>query len=273
MNNTYTIGFIGAGNMAMAIISGLIKSNFSPNNIKASSTNKASLIQAQKEFNIETFASNSDLVEKCEVVVLAVKPQILNIVCKKISKQITTKHLIISVAAGAKVASIQNWLGTNVSVVRTMPNAPALIRQGATGLYADKSVSTQQRSVAEQILGAVGICIWVRHEDMLNAITAISGSGPVYFFFMLEAITEAGTELGMNEKLAQKLSIQTALGASMLATENKDSLQKLRQNICSHGGTTEAAINTLKQHNFTTCIKKAIQASFKRAHQIGDELK
>lgn len=266
------IGFIGAGNMAHAIISGLINNGTKRNQIKISDTNGVLLSLRKAEFNLEVFTDNAKLAAQCGIIVLAVKPQVLSSVCKALKDKLTTNTLIISIAAGVRSGDIERWLGDSQAIVRTMPNTPALLNQGITGLFANEQVSDKQKSLAENILNSVGECLWVNDESLLDAITAVSGSGPAYFFLMLESMAKAGVALGLDEAVAQKLSIQTALGASMMASSSKDSPQQLRNKVTSKNGTTQAAIESFQDQDFEVIIIHAIRVAFDRANEIGIEL-
>jgi pyrroline-5-carboxylate reductase len=272
MKNNNTIGFIGAGNMAYALISGLIESGYSPSNIKASDTNKDILSLRSNQFNLEVFTDNSKLASVCDVIVLAVKPQILSSVCKEILGA-TNNTLIISIAAGVKSVDISRWLGDKVSIVRAMPNTPALLGKGASGVYANDLVSDEQKNLSKNILDSVGISFWVNDELMLDAVTALSGSGPAYFFLMIESMTKAGVALGLDNETAQSLSIQTALGASMMANNSDNSTpQQLRANVTSPNGTTQTAIESFQDQNFEMIVSHAMRAAFERARIMGSEL-
>ncbi|SMN15104.1 Pyrroline-5-carboxylate reductase [uncultured Candidatus Thioglobus sp.] len=272
MQKTTTIGFIGAGNMAYALISGLLDNGFLAKNIKLSDTDKVLLSQRKVQFNLETFTDNTQLAEQCDVIVLAIKPQIIPILCKEIQANIDHKPLIISIAAGIKSGDINRWLGGGASIIRTMPNTPALIGKGATGIIANEAVNNEQKNLAEQILNAVGQCFWVQDEAMLDAVTALSGSGPAYFFLMIESMSNAGIALGLNKQTAEKLSLQTALGASMMADQSSDSPHELRAKVTSKNGTTQAAIESFQDQNFEVVVSHAMRAAFDRAREIGFEL-
>jgi len=272
MQNSTTIGFIGAGNMAYALISGLINNGFNAQNIKLSDADAALLSRRQAEFNLEVFTDNIELASQCDVVVLAIKPQILSIVCKELRAHIDHQPLIISIAAGVRATDINRWLGGNTAIVRTMPNTPALLGKGATGMMANDIVSNEQKALAEQILGAVSQCLWVEDEKMLDAVTALSGSGPAYFFLMIESMAKAGVALGLDEKTAEQLSIQTALGASMMASSSGDSAHELRAKVTSPNGTTQAAIESFQDQNFEMVVSHAMRAAFDRARKMGAEL-
>jgi pyrroline-5-carboxylate reductase len=272
MKNSTTIGFIGAGNMAYAIISGLINNGTSTERIKVSDTNESLLSLRKSEFNLEVFTDNVELATRCDVVILAVKPQVLSIVCHQLKGVLNTNTLIVSIAAGIRTHDIDRWLGGNTSIVRTMPNTPALLNQGVTGLFANEFVNEAQRLLASDILKSVGTSLWVEEESMLDAVTALSGSGPAYFFLMIESMTKAGVALGLDEKIAQQLSVQTALGASMMADTSTDSVRELRANVTSPNGTTQAAIESFQDQDFEMIVSHAMRAAFDRAGELAVEL-
>lgn len=267
-----TIGFIGAGNMAYAIVCGLINNGYSKDFIKISDTNAALLSQRKSALGVEIFNNNAALANVCDVLVLAVKPQNLAAVCQALNTHLARKPLIISIAAGVRSVDIDRWLGGNQAVVRTMPNTPALFNQGATGLFANARVSTEQKTLADNILASVGVNVWLDDEDLINAVTAVSGSGPAYFFLMLEAMTKAGVELGLDVQTAEKLSVQTALGAAVMADKSEDSSATLRSKVTSPNGTTQAAIESFQHENFEAIVAKAMHAAFNRAQEIGKEM-
>ena len=272
MQKTTTIGFIGAGNMTHALISGLINNGFLASNIKLSDTDTTLLSQRELEFGVEVFTDNSQVATGCDVVVLAVKPKILSSVCKEIKAHTHRRPLVISIAAGVRSHDINAWLGGGTSIVRTMPNTPALVGKGATGMVANDAVNDKQKELAEQILGSVGEYFWVEEETMLDAVTALSGSGPAYFFLMIESMTNAGIALGLDKQIAEKLSIQTALGASTMSKQSGDSPRELRAKVTSKNGTTQAAIESFQAQNFEIIISHAMRAAFERAKEIGFEL-
>ncbi len=271
MQNSTTIGFIGAGNMAYAIISGLINNGISANQIKISDTNKTLLSLRKTEFNLEVFTDNIKLANACNVVVLAVKPQILSTVCHQLKGLLKANTLIISIVAGVRASDINRWLGANNAIVRSMPNTPALLNQGITGLFANNFVTDNQKKLATDILNSVGESIWVDEENMLDAVTALSGSGPAYFFLMIESMAKAGVALGLDKKTAQKLSIKTALGASMMADTSENSIRKLRKKVTSPNGTTQAAIESFQDQDFDTIIYNAMCAAFDRSGELAIE--
>ena len=271
MQNPSTIGFIGAGNMAYALISGLINNGYAPENLAISDTNSELLSLRQQEFNLEVFTDNAQLVKACDVVVLATKPQVLAQVCGEIATQVQ-EQLIVSIAAGVHSHDIDRWLGKNKAIVRTMPNTPALLGQGVSGLFANEHTTEVQKTAAEQIMNAVGKSLWVESEPLLDAVTAVSGSGPAYFFLMIESMTKAGEALGLDKTTASQLSIETALGAAMMASNAPDSVRKLREQVTSPNGTTQAAIESFQDQDFEVIVAHALRAAYTRAGELGAEL-
>ncbi len=272
MKKTTKIGFIGAGNMAHALVSGLINHGFSKTNINLSDVDKLLLSQRKSEFDVKVFTDNLQMAKQCDVIVLAVKPQILSSVCKQLNTGLQHKPLVVSIAAGVKISSINYWLKGTTPIVRTMPNAPALLGKGVTGMVASDIVTNQQKTLVENIFASVGIYFWLQKESLLDALAALSGSGPAYFFLMIESMINAGVALGLDRDMAKSLSIQTALGASIMAQNSNDSIQELRAKITSKNGTTQAAIESFQNHNFDIISSHAIRAAFVRARKIGFEL-
>ncbi|WP_428088086.1 pyrroline-5-carboxylate reductase [Candidatus Thioglobus sp.] len=272
MKNTTTIGFIGAGNMAYAIISGLINTGISTQQIKISDTSESLLSSRKAEFGLDTFTDNAQLALQCEVIVLAVKPQALSTVCRQLQGAISANTLIISIAAGVRSGDINRWLGDKNAIVRVMPNTPALLNQGISGLFANEFANEAQQQMATDILSSVGECLWVAEEGLLDAVTALSGSGPAYFFLMIESMTKAGAALGLDEKTAERLSIKTALGASMMASAGEDSACELRKKVTSKNGTTQAAIESFQDQDFEVVVTHAMRAAFDRAGKLAIEL-
>lgn len=271
-----TIGFIGGGNMAGSLIGGLINAGIPASDITVSEPDESRLSALKQEFKINTTTDNKETLH-CEIVVLAVKPQLLKTVCQQLSTGINEKTLFISIAAGVKSTDINRWLSQNQAlgkqaIVRCMPNTPALLQCGASGLFANEEVSETQKKQAEKILQAVGLVIWVNTEQQLNAVTAVSGSGPAYFFLLMEAMQQAGEKLGLPATIAQKLVLQTALGAARMATEGDASPAELRQRVTSKGGTTEQAISSFQSANFHQIVFQALEAANKRSISLAEEL-
>lgn len=273
LNMHATICFIGAGNMAQSLIGGLIASGYDKQNIIASDPTQANRNAITEKFGIQSFGDNAQAVLQADIVVLAVKPQILEPVCQTIIDSVKSKQpLIISVAAGIRSKDINRWLGSQIAIVRTMPNTPALIQTGATGLFANELVNKEQKSEAEHILRAAGITVWVNEETKLDAVTALSGSGPAYYFLFMQAMEEAGQQLGLDEKTAHLLTLQTALGAAKMALESHQDFETLRQNVTSPNGTTEKAIQSFLADGLPETITKAMQAAQQRAVELANEL-
>ncbi|MDH5368749.1 MAG: pyrroline-5-carboxylate reductase [Gammaproteobacteria bacterium] len=264
------IGFIGAGNMARSLIGGLISSGIKNTHLFAADPNEDIRNALEKDFEIQTFSENQQLVDQCDVVVFAVKPQAL----KTVATSITAKEsaLYLTIAAGIPSESLNNWLNSNKAIVRSMPNTPSLVLSGASGLFANSQVNEEQRETAESILRAVGLTVWVNDEKQLDAVTALSGSGPAYFFMVMEAMEKAGVELGLPADTARLLAIQTGFGATKLALEVDDAPAVLRQKVTSPGGTTEQAIKIFEEKGLTEIFSKAMKAAHDRAEELADEL-
>ena len=272
MQNKSIIGFIGAGNMAYALIKGLVNNGYGAENIKVSDLDESLLSSRNVELGIETFTDNSSLVVACDVVVLAVKPQVMSSVCKGLNKAIEPSHLFVSIAAGIRASDICRWLGDDYALVRTMPNTPALVQQGATGLFANDLVTESHKEIVVSVLSAIGDCFWVNEEKLIDAITAISGSGPAYFFLMMQSMTQAGIALGLDQETASALSVKTALGASVMAANSAENPKQLRANVTSPNGTTQAAIESFQDQNFEGIVANATRAAFDRAHELSIQL-
>lgn len=264
------IGFIGAGNMARSLIGGLISSGVKSDNLFAADPGEETRTALSKDFSIQTFAENQRLVDECDVIVFAVKPQVLKAVATPLKAK--ESALYISIAAGIPSESLNNWLGSKKAVVRTMPNTPSLVLSGASGLYANTHVSEEQKEIAESILRAVGVTVWVENEAQLDAVTALSGSGPAYFFMVMEAMEKAGEELGLPPETARLLAIQTGFGSTKLALEMEDSPEELRKKVTSPGGTTEQAINIFEEQGLVEMFSKAMKAASDRAEELAKEL-
>ena len=271
--NFKKIGFIGGGNMASSLINGLISSGHSPDLIWVSDTNQVLLDSLLANLKINVTLNNEEVAKQVDVVVFAVKPQVLETVAKSLATIIKDrKVLVVSIAAGVLQNSLAEWLGQELAIVRCMPNTPALVRTGATALHANSNVSDEQKDLAENILRSVGISLWVAHESELDAVTAVSGSGPAYYFLLMEAMEKAAAELGLDEQTARLLIQQTALGAAKIALEADESPGQLRQRVTSPGGTTEQAIKTFDEGGFTKLVSNALHAARDRSVEISNEL-
>ena len=266
---TNKIGFIGGGNMASSLISGLIASGHAPEQIWVSDISPDTLTALKKQLNVNTSVNNDDIINAVDVVVLAVKPQTLSAVAQSIAAQIQQKKsLVVSIAAGINQNSLSRWLGADTAIVRCMPNTPALVLTGATALHANDKVTGEQRDLAENILRSVGIALWVEDEAELDAVTAVSGSGPAYYFLLMEAMEKAALELGLTQETARLLVQQTALGAAKIALESSESPEQLRKRVTSPGGTTQRAIETFEQGGFSELVSKALHAAQDRSIEM-----
>ncbi|WNK20669.1 pyrroline-5-carboxylate reductase [Halomonas piscis] len=267
------ITFIGAGNMASAIIGGLTQSGTAADSITATAPDRDQLADIGARLGIRTTADNAAAAATADVLVLAVKPQLMREVCQGLAESVQqARPLIISIAAGLDATTIDGWLGGGNALVRCMPNTPSLVGQGASGLYANDRVSNAQRDTATRLMQAVGLVEWVDDESLLDAVTAVSGSAPAYFFLMFEAMEDAGVRLGLPADTARRLAIQTALGAATMAGQSEHDPATLKQNVMSPGGTTERAIATLEDANLRRAMDDAIQACAERARQMAAEL-
>jgi len=266
------IAFIGGGNMATSLVAGLIAAGTEPASILVAEPDERQREQLAQQFDIAVTGNNLETLQQ-DVVVLSVKPQLLQLVCKQLADaENVAKPLYVSIAAGIRTADIERWLGGNVAVVRAMPNTPALIQCGATALYANQTVDQAQKQRADDILQAAGLTTWVDDEDLLDAVTAVSGSGPAYFFLLIEAIQKTALKLGLDNETATRLTLQTALGAARMANESGLDAEALRARVTSKGGTTAAAISSFEQNDFYNNVSKALYAAYNRSRELADEL-
>lgn len=264
------LGFIGGGNMAHALIVGLKQQAFAMQNItviELEANRREVLTQA---LGINTSAELANI-QACDVIVMAIKPQQLPDLAKKLAP-LLKNQLVISIAAGIRLADLARWLGNYKTIVRAMPNTPAQIQAGVTGLYAMPSVTPAQISQADLILSAAGKTLWLDSEQKLDAVTAISGSGPAYVFYLIEALQQAAVELGLSNAEAKQLSLATFKGASLLADISETSIATLREQVTSKGGTTEQGLLSLQQSNVQQAIILAAQKAYERAKTLGIEL-
>lgn len=259
------LGFIGGGNMAQAIISGLLASGMPAEQIMVSDPVDA-IRDLLSSKGVQTTTDNETLIEFCDTLVLAIKPQLFEPVLSPLQGKLTSQ-VVLSIAAGVTIDSISKLLGHN-KVVRAMPNTPALIQTGATGLYAGDEINAKDKADCETILSATGVVIWVDSEDKLHAVTAVSGSAPAYFFYVMESMIEAGQQLGLTEEQAKLLTLQTAYGASKMAIESEDTPAILRQKVTSPNGTTHAAIESMKADGLDKIIAKGMQACVDRSVEM-----
>lgn len=264
------ICFIGGGNMATALIGGLLGKGFVAEQISVVEISVDNRARLQRDFAVHAVENLVEGVAGSQVIVFAVKPQQLRDVAQQLVP-LLNGQLLISIVAGIRAGDLAHW-SNNTAVVRAMPNTPALIRSGMTGLYALPAVSAAQREQAQSILAAVGETLWLPDETMLDAVTAVSGSGPAYIFYFIEALEQAGKELGLPEQTARKLALETALGAARLAHESTEDPATLRARVTSKNGTTERALLSMEANHVKQHIIDAAHAAAERSKEIGDEL-
>jgi pyrroline-5-carboxylate reductase len=268
-----TLTFIGAGNMASSLIGGLVADGYDPKHIIASDPDSGKLSDLSARFGIRSASDNLAAIAQADVVVLAVKPQVLEQLCQDIRTAVQQRQpLMVSIAAGIREVDMQAWLGGGIALVRSMPNTPAMLQCGATALHAGAGVSASQRDLAESILRAVGLTRWVDSEALMDTATALSGSGPAYFFLVMEAMEAAAIANGMTADTARLLTIQTALGAARMAIESSDAPATLRQKVTSPGGTTERALSILEQGNIRSLFGDAISGACERSRELSEML-
>lgn len=264
------ISFIGGGNMARAIIGGLKHNNFEMSAITVLELDAQKRVALAQEFNVQVTDTYAEF-NNTDVIVLAVKPQQLKAVCGQLSPVLATQ-LVVSIAAGVRCKDISRWLNNYPAIVRVMPNTPAQIQAGVSALYAMPNVSQNERKQANTILTAVGKTLWLETEDKMDAVTAISGSGPAYVFYLIEALQEAGVQLGLDHESATMLALQTFAGASLLAANSADEVKTLRAQVTSKGGTTEQGILVLEAANIKNAMSQAAQAAADKSIALGDQL-
>ena len=267
------ISFIGAGNMASAIIEGLIENGVDAASIIASDPSAEKLESMQARLGIGVTTDNSVAVSSADIVVLAVKPQVLAQVIDPLKAQFEANlPVVVSIAAGIEMQSLQAWLGESVPIVRCMPNTPAQVLEGASGLYANALVSDAQKQVIEELFAAVGYATWVDSESLIHAVTAVSGSGPAYFFLMISEMAKAGEALGLEADAAKRLAAQTALGAARMVLDSELPAEQLKLNVMSPGGTTERAIHVFESEGLPELVSKAMNACADRSKEMAELL-
>eukprot|EP01129_Flabellula_baltica_P001468 TRINITY_DN1136_c0_g1_i2.p1 TRINITY_DN1136_c0_g1~~TRINITY_DN1136_c0_g1_i2.p1 ORF type:complete len:276 (+),score=78.18 TRINITY_DN1136_c0_g1_i2:299-1126(+) len=263
------IAFIGAGNMAKAIIAGLVSSGYPSNQITATAPSETRRLPMEEEYGIRTSADNIAAAEEADVVVLSVKPQIMEEVCRPLQSIDYSKKLVISVAAGVTVEGLNEMLATETRLVRVMPNTPSLINKGMSGLYAAPSVTPEDKQFAEKFMSSVGEVCWVDQESGINKVIAAAGSAPAYFFLFMEAMQSEAVSQGFDKETARFLVQQSALGAAEMVKANPElELMKLREQVTSKGGSTAQAIDTFKKNNLSDIVAKAMKAAISRAEEM-----
>jgi len=267
--NTQKIGFIGAGNMARALASGLISNGWKPSNIVLSDPDADARQALVEQLKVTVYEQNNDVVDSSDIIVFAVKPQILHEVATAVATAVQAKKpLVISIAAGVRSDDLERWLGGDLPVIRVMPNTAALVNSGASGLYANARADEQARSVAESVMRAVGVVAWVNDEDHLDTVTALSGSGPAYYFLIMEAMEQAAVDMGLPRDTARLLTLETAFGAAKMALEGGEEPSVLRQQVTSKGGTTERALQVMEQNKLRDIYRQALTAAAERSKEL-----
>lgn len=268
--SSLNIALIGGGNMARGIIGGLLGKGADAARITVAEPNESGRAALQRDFAVTVTADNSAAVAAARVVILAVKPQLMSGVVRALAPALqATKPLVISVAAGIRADRLQQWVGRDVPLVRSMPNRPALIGAGATGLYADAALSAENRQLAQEVMSSTGLCLWVQREDDIDAVTALSGSGPAYFFRLAELMAEAAVAQGLDAQVARQLAAQTLAGAGQLvAAEAQPDLARMRAEVTSKGGTTEAALNRFAEQGLDRLVGDAMAAAARRSREL-----
>ncbi len=267
----HRIGFIGAGNMARSLAGGLLSNGWTREQLLLSDPDANQRRGAEAALGLKALADNREVAAQCDVLVLAVKPQALKEAAATLATTVQKKKpLVVSVAAGIRLADIERWLGGALPVVRVMPNTAALIGSGASGLYANARATGEQRDLAESILRAVGVTVWVADEALMDVITAVSGSGPAYFFLAMEMLEKAAIRHGLDTQTARLLSLETAYGAAKMALEGHEEPASLRRRVTSPGGTTEQAVLALEQGGIEKLFDQAVTAAIRRSRELAD---
>ena len=269
----HTIGFIGAGNMARSLAGGLLNNAWSKDKLLLSDPSLEQRTAITDALGLTVLENNADVAARADVLVLAVKPQVLRATALALAATVQAKKpLIISIAAGIRADDIQRWLGGNLAVVRVMPNTPALVGSGASGLFANNLTSDAQRDEAESILRAVGTTAWLQDEALMDVVTAVSGSGPAYVLLVIEVLEQAAIHHGLDHATARLLAIETVYGAAKMALEGGEEPAALRARVTSPGGTTEQAIRVLEQGGLAKLFDDAVAAAIQRARELANLL-
>jgi pyrroline-5-carboxylate reductase len=265
------VTFIGGGNMASAMIGGLLAQGWRSADLRVVEIAGEARERLEREFAVKTWAAPDASAAAADCIVLAVKPQQMRETAREL-RALLASQVVVTIAAGIRLADLGRWLGGYARLVRVMPNTPALVRAGVSALYATAGVSAEERSRAEAILNAVGSTVWVEREDLLDAITAVSGSGPAYVFYFIEALEQAAQDLGLPAETARRLALETFSGAARLALGSAEPVARLRERVTSRAGTTERALKTMEADRVKEAIVRAVRAAAERSRELGDEL-
>jgi pyrroline-5-carboxylate reductase len=262
------IAFVGGGNMATALISGLMRKPRPGTQVSVAEPNEQARQKLKADHAVETYATAAEAVTDADVIVLAVKPQVMPAVLAEIRGKVEPTQLVLSIAAGTTIASISAQLSEDQAVIRCMPNTPALIGAGISGLCASAHCRQHHREQAERILAAAGDTVWIEDENLMDAVTAVSGSGPAYFFLLTEALARAGESLGLPANVAQQLATRTCAGAGAMLARAHESPEELRRRVTSPGGTTEAALEAFEQGGLNELVRQAVTAADRRGREL-----
>lgn len=254
--------------MATSLLFGLKEKGFGTEQLRVSDPSEARRADLKK-FGFKVFECNSEATKGADVVIIAVKPQYVQVVLADLNDAIKQEQLLISIAAGVPITAMRSWLNSAARIIRCMPNTPALKGAGITGMYSEDALSQTETELAATVLGAVGKTLWLESESQLDAVTAVSGSGPAYFFYLTECLLQAGLELGLNASTSKLLATETAYGAAFMMRDNPEEITTLRKNVSSPGGTTEAALNSLQEDKFSETILRAVKSAAQRSVQLG----
>tara|TARA_B110000914_G_scaffold41952_1_gene35285 strand:- start:3030 stop:3830 length:801 start_codon:yes stop_codon:yes gene_type:complete len=254
--------------MASCIIGGMIANGFSAQDIIVSEPGEQSRLRLEDTYGLTTLTDNQAAAKQADLIVLAVKPQIMQSVAIDLAPALGANSVVVSIAAGIPLRALQTWLGADTAIVRAMPNTPAMLLEGATGLFANQHVDPTKRDLVTTIFQAIGYACWVETEAQIDAVIAVSGSGPAYFFRIIEIMQKVGQELGLPEQIARELSLQTALGSARMATESGTGAGQLREQVTSPGGTTQAALNTFEQLGLEATFREAMRSALNRAEEM-----
>jgi len=271
--NSPHISFIGGGNMARSLIGGLIGNGVPIDRLSVAEPNPELREALARDFGVAVHADNNDAARSADVLLLAVKPQVMKTVCTGLRTLAQArKPLVISIAAGVRLTQLEAWLGGDMPIVRCMPNTPALIGAGATGAYANARCTDAHRATAQNILSAAGTTAWIDDEALMDTVTALSGSGPAYFFLLVEALVDAAVAQGLPHEIARALATQTALGAGRMLREDAAAPAELRRRVTSPGGTTQAALESFAASNFNAMVARAVAAATQRGGELSAQL-
>ena len=268
-----SIAFVGGGNMARSLIGALVRGGMPASRIAVAEPNEPLRRQLADDFGVSVFGGAVEAVQAADIIMLAVKPQVMRTVCVDIAGAVAARRpLIISIAAGLRIAQIDRWLGGGFPIVRCMPNTPALIGAGATGMIANATVDAPARDQAQAILAASGLAVWIEREELMDTVTGVSGSGPAYFFLLIEALEDAGVAQGLARETARVLAIQTCLGAARMASEDGETPGRLRERVTSPNGTTAAALDAFARGGLRELVASAVDAATVRGAEMSREL-